>query len=97
MAVLDATIVNVPVGLLVLGFGPMLPAGRFEGVRSLDLPGLFTLTPAVFALVLPLVLGQPLGWPAWGWVLLLVSAAGFGILAVAERRVCTRSCRRRSP
>jgi MFS family permease len=80
-------LVNVPVGIAVLAFGRQLPAGRYDGVRTLDLPGLFTLTPAVLAFVLPLVLGQPLGWPAWGWALLAASAGGFVLLSFVERRV----------
>jgi MFS family permease len=83
-------LVNVPVGLAVLAFGRLLPAGRFDGVRTLDLPGLAVLTPAVFALVLPLVLGQPLGWPLWGWILLAASVAGFALLGRVERRVEAR-------
>ena len=83
-------LVNVPVGLAVLAFGRLLPAGRFDGVRTLDLPGLAVLTPAVFALVLPLVLGQPLGWPLWGWLLLAASVAGFALLGVVEHRVAER-------
>jgi MFS family permease len=83
-------LVNVPVGILVLAFTGMLPAGRFDGVRALDLPGLLVLTPAVFALVLPLVLGQPLGWPAWGWALLAASVAGFASLGFVEHRVAVR-------
>jgi len=83
-------LVNVPVGIAVLVFSRQLPAGRFDGVRSLDVPGLLTLTPAVLAFVLPLVLGQPLGWPAWGWALLAGSAAAFALLALVERRVAAR-------
>ncbi len=83
-------LVNVPVGLAVLACGRLLPAGRFDGVRSLDLRGLAVLTPAVLALVLPLVLGQPLGWPLWGWILLGASFAGFALLGVVERRVAAR-------
>jgi MFS family permease len=83
-------LVNVPVGVALLAFGPWLPAGRFEGRRSLDLPGLFTLAPAVLAFVLPLVLGQSLGWPSWGWVLLLASVAGFAAIGPVERRVFAR-------
>jgi MFS family permease len=83
-------LVNVPVGLAVLAFGRLLPAGRFDGVRTLDLPGLAALTPAVFALVLPLVLGQPLGWPLWGWILLAASAGLFALLGVVERAVGSR-------
>ena len=83
-------LVNVPVGLAVLAFGRLLPAGRFDGVRTLDLPGLALLTPAVFALVLPLVLGQPLGWPLWGWILLAASVLLFALLGRVEHRVSAR-------
>lgn len=83
-------LVNVPIGLLVLAAGRLLPAGRFDGIRTLDLPGLAVLTPVVLAFVLPLVLGQPLGWPAWGWVLLVASVAGFALLGVVEHRVGAR-------
>jgi MFS family permease len=83
-------LVNVPVGLAVLAFGRLLPAGRFDGVRTLDLRGLAVLTPAVLALVLPLVLGQPLGWPLWGWVLLAASVVLFALLGRVEHRVAAR-------
>ncbi|HEX3715473.1 MAG TPA: MFS transporter [Trebonia sp.] len=83
-------LVNVPVGLAVLAFGRLLPAGRYDGVRMLDLPGLAVLTPAVLAFVLPLVLGQPLGWPVWGWVLLAASVALFALLGRVEGRVAAR-------
>jgi MFS family permease len=80
-------LVNVPIGVAVLLCTGMLPGGRDLTGRRLDLPGLLVLTPAVLAFVLPLVLGQPLGWPAWGWALLLASAAGFGLLGFVEHRV----------
>ena len=83
-------LVNVPVGLFVLACGRWLPAGRFDGPRSLDLRGLAVLTPAVLAFVLPLVLGQSLGWPAWGWALLAVSIVGFVLLGFVEHRVGAR-------
>jgi MFS family permease len=83
-------LVNVPVGILVLAFTGMLPAGRDRSGRRLDLPGLLVLTPAVLAFVLPLVLGQPLGWPLWGWALLAVSVVGFGSLGFVEHRVAAR-------
>src|ERR1700734_316269 len=84
-------LVNVPVGLAVLACGRLLPAqGQRDRQRSPDRPGLAVLTPAVLALVLPLVLGQPLGWPAWGWALLAASLVLFGLLGLVEHRVAGR-------
>ena len=80
-------LVNVPTGLILLAAGAkVLPATRQTGNRRLDLAGLAVLTPAVFAFVLPLVLGQPLNWPVWGWALLAASAAGFALLPLIEGR-----------
>jgi MFS family permease len=84
-------LVNVPFGIAVLLFGARaLPRSNARDGRSLDVPGLLTLTPAVLAFVLPLVLGQPLGWPVWGWALLALSAVAFGALPYIERRVAKR-------
>jgi MFS family permease len=67
-------LVNVPIGVVLLAAGiRALPHGRGEPGRTLDLPGLALLTPAVLAFVLPLVLGQPEHWPAWGWILMAAS------------------------
>src|SRR6516225_7391857 len=83
-------LVNVPVGIAVLVLSGLLPRGRNLSGRVLDLPGLAVLTPAVLAFVLPLVLGQPLGWPAWGWALLAASVGGFALLGFVEHRVAHR-------
>jgi MFS family permease len=83
-------LVNVPIGIVVLLCTGMLPGERDLTGRRLDLPGLLVLTPAVLAFVLPLVLGQPLDWPAWGWALLVASVPGFGLLGFVEHRVAGR-------
>jgi MFS family permease len=84
-------LVNVPVGLAVLAFGRLLPAADPDRQgRRLDLPGLAILTPAVLAFVLPLVLGQPLGWPAWGWALLALAVLLAAALGPIERLVHRR-------
>jgi MFS family permease len=84
-------LVNVPVGLAVLAAGWwLLPSAGRERARGLDPAGLVLLSLAVLALVVPLVLGQPEQWPAWGWA----SMAGSVLLAVAfvtaERRLGRR-------
>src|SRR5262245_58923522 len=81
-------LLNVPVGAALLIAGSrLLPRGRGEPGRGLDPAGLAILTPAVLALVLPLVLGQSEHWPAWGWACLAASVLGFAAFAVVERRV----------
>ena len=80
-------LVNVPIGVALLAVGARaLPHGKGEPGRTLDLPGLALLTPAVLAFVLPLVLGQPEHWPLWGWVLMAASVPLVAAFAVAERR-----------
>jgi MFS family permease len=81
-------LLNVPVGAVLLIAGSrLLPRGRGEQGRGLDPAGLAILTPAVLALVLPLVLGQSEHWPAWGWGCLAASGLGFAAFAVVERRL----------
>ncbi len=84
-------LVNVPIGLVLLAAGwRLLPAGQREPGRGLDIPGLLTLSPAVLALVVPLVLGQPEHWPAWGWASMAGSAVLLGCFVLAERRLAAR-------
>ena len=81
-------LVNVPIGVALLAVGARaLPHGKGEPGRTLDLPGLALLTPAVLAFVLPLVLGQPEHWPLWGWILMAASIPLVGAFVLAERRV----------
>ena len=89
-------LVNVPIGvaLLAAAGARALPHGKGEPGRTLDLPGLALLTPAVLAFVLPLVLGQPERWPPWGWVLMAASVPLVAAFAAAERRVAGPAGRR---
>jgi MFS family permease len=81
-------LLNVPIGVaLLIAGGRLLPPGRGERGRGLDPAGLAILTPAVLALVLPLVLGQSERWPAWGWACLAASGLGFAAFAAVERRL----------
>ena len=80
-------LVNVPIGLVLLIAGARtLPEDEPNPGRKLDLPGLATLALAVFALVLPLVLGHQLGWPAWTWVSLALCVVFAGCFVLVEGR-----------
>ncbi|HEY6499972.1 MAG TPA: MFS transporter [Streptosporangiaceae bacterium] len=86
-------LVNVPIGLAVLALAPrFIPrdeAASGSG-RRVDLAGLAFAVPAVFAIVLPLMLGHQEHWPWW----VPASIAAGLMLAVAfvavERRVAAR-------
>jgi MFS family permease len=80
--------VNVPAGLVLLWLaGRYLPAdGRAADRVRLDLAGVVLLSAALLLLVLPLVLGQGEGWPAWTWGCLAASVPAFGLLWLTERR-----------
>jgi MFS family permease len=82
--------VNVPLGaLLLVAAARFLPADADRGpTRSrLDLRGASVLSAALSLLVVPLILGRDLGWPAWTWWCLLASIPAFALLVVVERRV----------
>src|SRR5262245_22201073 len=84
-------LVNVPIGIALIVAGTrLLPAGQGDAGRGLDLAGLVLLTPAVLAVVIPLVLGQPENWPVWGWLCLAGSVALFAGFAAVERRLEAR-------
>jgi len=83
--------VNIPIGLvlwwLAWRYLPMDKA-RTAGARrpGVDLPGVAVLSAALVLLVLPLVLGQGEGWPAWTWACLAASLPAFVLLWFTERK-----------
>jgi EmrB/QacA subfamily drug resistance transporter len=84
-------LVNVPVGVVVLIASlRVLPKDKGEPGRGLDPLGVAVLTPAVLAVVVPLVMGHDEHWPLWGWLLLGAGAIGLGLFAVVEARVGRR-------
>ena len=87
-------LVNVPIGLAVLCVAPrVMPRDArdaADGTRRLDLAGLAIAVPAVFAIVLPLMLGHQEHWPWW-----ILACIGVGVLLAAvfvggERRIAAR-------
>jgi MFS family permease len=80
-------LVNVPIGIVLLALArTWLPSGSGDPSRRFDGAGVVTLSAAVLALVLPLVLGHEEHWPAWCWAGLALSAVLFGVFAAVERR-----------
>jgi MFS family permease len=87
-------LVNVPIGIAVLALVPRVvprdEPGRGSSGRRLDLAGLAIAVPAVFLVVLPLMLGHQENWPWWVFACIALGL----ILAVAfvgvERRIADR-------
>ncbi len=87
-------LVNVPIGLAVLALVPRLVPpdvpGRGSSGRRLDLAGLAIAVPAVFLVVLPLMLGHQENWPSWVFgCIALGLLLGVGFVGV-ERRIANR-------
>jgi MFS family permease len=89
-------LINVPVGLAALALTPRLvpesriarsalPAGRTWASR-LDVPGMILISLGLTALVLPLVEGVALHWPAWTWASLAAAPVLLAAFAAHELR-----------
>ncbi|HTX26842.1 MAG TPA: MFS transporter [Streptosporangiaceae bacterium] len=99
-------LVNVPIGLAVLATVPRVVPRDEPGVsgvsgvsgvpgvpgrgRRLDLVGLAIAVPAVFALVLPLMLGHQEGWPAWVFACVAAGLVLAVTFVLVERRIADR-------
>jgi MFS family permease len=85
-----AFLINVPAGVVLFWLARRyLAAGRRQPQR-MDLAGVTVLAAAMLLLVLPLVLGQDAGWPAWTWACLAGSVLAFAALRAVERKVSAR-------
>ncbi len=80
-------LINLPVGLVtIIAARRVVPESRGDAT-SIDLPGIVLITTALTALVLPLVEGQQLGWPAWSWVSLALVLPLTAAFTLQQRRV----------
>ena len=88
-----AFLVNVPIGVLLIWLAwRWLPVGQGRPGR-LDLAGGALLSAAMLLLVVPLVLGQDAGWPAWTQACLAASVPAFAALWLVERKVSAQGGR----
>ena len=81
-------LVNVPVALIAAARAErVVPESRSDDVPAIDGAGAVLVTAGLTALVLPLVEGHDLGWPAWGWAVLAMAPVLLGTFAWHQRRV----------
>jgi len=84
-------LVNVPLGVLLAFLVPRLvPADEPRASRQLGFGGLAIAVPAVVLVVLPLVLGHELGWPARAFACIAAGLLLAGLFVPIERRVAAR-------
>lgn len=80
-------LVNVPVAILVAGFGfRRVPESRSPARPSLDLAGVGLLTLTAGLLIIPVVEGGALGWPLWCWLFLAAVPAAGAVFVWWEHR-----------
>lgn len=78
-------LVNVPVGAAALiAAWRLLGESRSAGRPSVDLPGITLCLLTLVLLVYPLVEGREAGWPAWAWIMLLLSLPALAAFALVE-------------
>jgi MFS family permease len=81
-------LVNVPIAAPVaLAARRHLPADPARVPQRMDVLGVTALSLSLLLVVIPLVLGQPDGWPTWSWVALAASAPCFVTFLALERRI----------
>ena len=84
-------LINVPIGVIALALVPrIVPESRAEHAKPVDIFGMALVTLAIIALVLPLIEGNALGWPAWTWACFAASAVCAVSLVVHQRRLAAR-------
>ncbi|MBZ4317864.1 DHA2 family efflux MFS transporter permease subunit [Streptomyces huiliensis] len=80
-------LVNLPVGVCASVMAlRLLPESRSERPLRLDPFGVVLITCALLAVLYPLLQGRELGWPGWGWALMVAAVPVLGIFALWQRR-----------
>src|SRR6201996_6901648 len=80
-------LINVPFGLIAAALGwRALPRHSGEDPAArLDLTGVGLLTAASALLIIPLIQGRDLGWPAWTYVMMAAAVVLLALFTISER------------
>jgi EmrB/QacA subfamily drug resistance transporter len=84
-------LVNLPVGVAALAAAPRtVPESRRPGALGLDPLGTLLVCAGLTLVVLPLIEGRTLGWPAWTIASLALAPIVLGAFAAHQRRLARR-------
>ncbi|MER6510433.1 MFS transporter [Nonomuraea sp. NPDC001636] len=84
-------LINLPVGLVVVPLARwLLPEADPHKPVAFDLPGAAGLAAGLALLLVPLGLGNSLGWPAWTWAAMAASAPVFALTWWWQRTLAAR-------
>jgi EmrB/QacA subfamily drug resistance transporter len=80
-------LINVPIGIIALALGwRVLPRrGGEDPAARLDLTGIGLLTAASALLIIPLIQGRELGWPAWTYGMMAAAVILLALFVISER------------
>jgi len=80
-------LINVPIGIIALTLGwRVLPRrGGEDPAARLDLTGVGLLTAASALLIVPLIQGRELGWPAWTYGMMAAAVILLALFVISER------------
>src|ERR1700760_118086 len=81
-------LINVPLGIITgaLGWHVLPRRGGEDPDARLDLTGVGLLTADSALLIVPLIQGRELGWPAWTYVMMAAAVVLLALFVVSERR-----------
>ncbi|MFP3991496.1 MFS transporter [Streptomyces sp. E11-3] len=81
-------LINIPVGIgaLLVGAQALRESKDSRGLR-LDLTGVALASVALLLLFFPLLQGREHGWPAWGFVSMILAVPVFALFIVHQRRM----------
>ena len=81
-------LINVPIGLVALALAPRLvPESRADRRARLDAAGAVILAIGLTAVLVPLIQGRELGWPAWTWASFAAAAVVLTGFVQRQRRL----------